>query len=113
MESNSVLNYTEMPTNFEQFKIMQKYVVHPLGCDNLYLAPLENRTFVSTLVSIKTQIALNIFNSKKEDLTYEIVFVKFTDFVMRHQFEKIVYTDGSKKRCYICSVREVLNHNKQ
>lgn len=52
--------------------------------------------FISPLKNIKTQIHLNIFKKKKEDLDPRESRLIFKDFVEKGKYKSIYYTDGSK-----------------
>lgn len=97
MISNGHFIYSEASPTVRHLKDVQEFFYHPLGLNGIINLPLMNTTFISPITPVKNQIYPDIFGSKKDDLPNNIIRAKVRDFIDRGMFEKILFTDGSRK----------------
>lgn len=97
MRANSGIEYPVYPTNNHHFNVHQIFNVSSALDGSTLLEVLVNKTIISPICSFSQQACINIFGSKKDDLSARDIRKMFQDFIERNQFQGIVYTDGSKK----------------
>lgn len=97
MRANSDIDYPIQRTNNHHYNIHLSYNITSAEDNSTLLEVLRNVSIISPLKCFKQQIFPNIFGTNKDNMSSVDARKIFRDFIERNNFDKIVYTDGSKK----------------